>query len=71
LAVHIVFPLVCAFRHTPCNCNLIATTPTKTSKPHPQALRRLRLQLFYDERAWMFPVGALTHCMITIPFWIW
>ncbi|KIY93874.1 hypothetical protein MNEG_14088, partial [Monoraphidium neglectum] len=35
-----------------------------------QALRRLRLQLFYDERAWMFPVGALTHCMITIPFWI-
>jgi hypothetical protein len=36
-----------------------------------QALRRLRLQLFFDERAWMFPVGAMTHCMITIPYWMW
>jgi hypothetical protein len=44
-------------------------TPEK--RPARQALRRLRLQLFFDERAWMFPVGAMTHCMITIPYWMW
>lgn len=35
----------------------------------PQALRRLRLPLFFDSTAWVVPAGALTHLMITIPFW--
>jgi hypothetical protein len=35
----------------------------------PQALRRLRLPLFYDSTAWVLPAGSLTHLMVTIPFW--
>jgi hypothetical protein len=38
-------------------------------RPHAQALRRLRLPLFYDGAAWTVPAGALTHLLITLPFW--
>jgi hypothetical protein len=34
-----------------------------------QALRRLRLPLFYDQTAWVWPAGSLTHLLITMPFW--
>jgi hypothetical protein len=34
-----------------------------------QALRRLRLPLFYDSTAWVLPAGSLTHLMITLPYW--
>jgi hypothetical protein len=27
------------------------------------------MPLFYDSTAWVLPAGALTHLMITIPFW--
>lgn len=39
------------------------------STPAAKALRRLRLPLFYDNTAWVVPAGALTHLMITIPYW--
>ena len=59
-------PLPCPRRSTP--------PPQKKTQPPtagPQNLRRLRLPIFFDERAWVFPVGAVTHCMITMPYWIW
>lgn len=53
-----------------------AAAPQKPSPPPPcpaaplcQALRRLRLPLFYDSTAWVLPAGSLTHLMVTIPFW--
>lgn len=35
----------------------------------PQALRRLRLPLFFDSALWVVPAGALTHLLITLPYW--
>ncbi len=35
-----------------------------------KALRRLRLPLLYQEWRWAFWQGALSHLIITIPFWI-
>jgi hypothetical protein len=51
-------------------CPPVSGRPTlKSPPPHLQALRRLRLPLFYDGAAWTVPAGALTHLLITLPFW--
>lgn len=53
----------------PFACAMQKACARACARTRPQALRRLRLPLFYDSAAWVLPAGTLMHLLITLPYW--